>query len=70
MLTDARIDEAVVSLKEKLETDSLEGKTFLDVGSGSGPLVWRRETQLRFTLRFDPQSVACTNELRRGLSRR
>jgi 2-polyprenyl-6-hydroxyphenyl methylase/3-demethylubiquinone-9 3-methyltransferase len=36
VLDDRRIDEAVVSLKEKLETDSLAGKTFLDIGSGSG----------------------------------
>src|ERR1044072_2475515 len=36
VLDDKRIGEAVASLKEKLEVDSLEGKTFLDIGSGSG----------------------------------
>jgi len=33
---DERIQRAEQSLKEMLEVDSLEGKTFLDIGSGSG----------------------------------
>ncbi|HEU5130531.1 MAG TPA: 50S ribosomal protein L11 methyltransferase, partial [Pyrinomonadaceae bacterium] len=31
-----RIQQAEQSLKDMLEVDSLEGKTFLDIGSGSG----------------------------------
>ena len=31
-----RIQKAEASLKEMLEVDSLAGKTFLDIGSGSG----------------------------------
>src|SRR5215510_15029085 len=67
VLTDARIAEAVGSLKEKLETDSLEGKTFLDVGSGSGlfSLAARKLGARVHSFDFDPQSVACTSELRR-----
>jgi 2-polyprenyl-3-methyl-5-hydroxy-6-metoxy-1,4-benzoquinol methylase len=67
VLTDDRIAEAIVSLKEKLETNSLEGKTFLDVGSGSGlfSLAARRLGAKVHSFDFDPQSVACTSELRR-----
>jgi 2-polyprenyl-6-hydroxyphenyl methylase/3-demethylubiquinone-9 3-methyltransferase len=51
-----------------LGVDSLEGRRFLDVGSGSGlfSLAARRlgaEQVLSFD--FDPQSVACTSDLRR-----
>lgn len=67
VLDERRIDEAVVSLKEKLETDSLAGKTFLDIGSGSGlfSLAARKLGARVHSLDFDPQSVACTTELRR-----
>ena len=36
VLDDERIDTAVKSLKSMLEVETLEGKTFLDIGSGSG----------------------------------
>jgi 2-polyprenyl-6-hydroxyphenyl methylase/3-demethylubiquinone-9 3-methyltransferase len=67
VLDERRIDEAVVSLKEKLETDSLAGKTFLDIGSGSGlfSLAARKLGARVHSFDFDPQSVACTTELRR-----
>lgn len=35
-LNEDRIKEAEASLKEMLELDDLTGKTFLDIGSGSG----------------------------------
>jgi len=62
-----RIREAERSLKQMLETDSLEGKTFLDVGSGSGlfSLAARRLGATVHSFDYDPQSVACTAELKR-----
>ncbi len=48
--------------------DSLEGRSFLDVGSGSGlfSLAAMRLGAARVhSLDYDPQSVACTEELRR-----
>ena len=67
VLDERRINEAVVSLKDKLEVDSLEGKTFLDIGSGSGlfSLAARKLGASVHSFDFDPQSVACAAELRR-----
>ena len=50
-----------------LETEVLTGKTFLDIGSGSGlfSLAARRLGARVHSLDFDPRSVACTAELRR-----
>src|SRR6476469_3794504 len=64
---DERIQQAEKSLKEMLEVDSLEGKTFIDVGSGSGlfSLAARRLGARVHSFDFDPNSVACTTELRR-----
>lgn len=66
-LDDVRIQEAERSLKQMLEIDSLTGKTFLDVGSGSGlfSLAARRLGARVHSFDFDPKSVACTAELRR-----
>src|SRR4030095_3933786 len=36
LLNDQRIAEAQSSLKQMLDCESLEGKRFLDIGSGSG----------------------------------
>ena len=36
VLDENRINEAVISLKNMLGVDSLAGKSFLDIGSGSG----------------------------------
>src|SRR6185503_10418524 len=68
VLDDKQIDEAVASLKDKLEVDSLEGKTFLDIGSGSGlfSLAARRLGARVHSFDFDPKSVACTRELRKN----
>lgn len=66
-LSDDRIHEAEKSLKAMLEVTSLEGKTFVDVGSGSGlfSLAARRLGARVHSFDYDPQSVACTGELKR-----
>jgi 2-polyprenyl-6-hydroxyphenyl methylase/3-demethylubiquinone-9 3-methyltransferase len=66
-LDDQRIQVAEDSLKTLLRTSDLSGKRFLDVGSGSGlfSLAARRLGATVHSLDYDPQSVACTNELRR-----
>ena len=67
LLTDQRIATAESSLREMLEVDSLAGMSFLDIGSGSGlfSLAARRLGARVHSFDFDPQSVACTAELRR-----
>lgn len=66
-LDDARIAQAEQSLKEMLRVESLEGQRFLDAGSGSGlfSLAAKRLGANVVSFDFDPQSVACTAELRR-----
>lgn len=66
-LTDERIAIAERSLADFLELPRLDGMTFLDVGSGSGlfSLVARRLGATVTSFDYDPQSVACTTELRR-----
>jgi len=65
-LTDDKIDSAVCSLKENLKLDSLQGKRFLDAGSGSGlfSLAARRLGATVHSFDYDPQSVACTRQLK------
>jgi 2-polyprenyl-6-hydroxyphenyl methylase/3-demethylubiquinone-9 3-methyltransferase len=67
VLNDNRIEEAKSSLKRMLNVDMLEGKTFLDVGSGSGlfSLAARMLGAKVYSFDYDPQSVACTTELKR-----
>ncbi len=67
VLNDDRIEEAKSSLKRMLGVDTLEGKTFLDVGSGSGlfSLAARMLGAKVYSFDYDPQSVACTTELKR-----
>jgi len=68
VLNDERIAEAEKSLRAMLETESLSGKSFLDVGSGSGlfSLAAMRLGAARVhSFDYDPQSVACTRELKR-----
>jgi 2-polyprenyl-6-hydroxyphenyl methylase/3-demethylubiquinone-9 3-methyltransferase len=63
-----RVDEAERSLRVMLGVESLAGKTFLDVGSGSGlfSLAARRMGAERVhSFDFDPSSAACARELRR-----
>jgi 2-polyprenyl-6-hydroxyphenyl methylase/3-demethylubiquinone-9 3-methyltransferase len=65
-LNEERIAEAERSLCEMLQTDSLQGKSFLDAGSGSGlfSLAARRLGARVHSFDFDPQSVACTRRLK------
>ena len=68
-----RIDEAVRGLQYSVQLTSLEGLTFLDVGSGSGlsSLAAIRLGATRVhSFDFDPTSVACTRELKRRLEAR
>lgn len=70
VLDEIRIQEAEASLRLMLEVVDLSGKTFLDIGSGSGlfSLAARRLGAEVHSFDFDPQSVACTAELRRRFS--
>ena len=67
VLNDDRISIAEKSLKQMLGVDDLHGKTFLDAGSGSGlfSLAARRLGARVHSFDYDPQSVACTAELKR-----
>jgi SAM-dependent methyltransferase len=66
-LDDAKIEEAVRSLKDMLGMNDLEGLSFLDIGSGSGlfSLAARKLGARVYSFDYDPHSVACTRELRR-----
>jgi 2-polyprenyl-3-methyl-5-hydroxy-6-metoxy-1,4-benzoquinol methylase len=66
VLDDERIATAENSLRAMLEVDSLAGKTFLDIGSGSGlfSLAARRLGAKVHSFDFDSSSFACTQELR------
>ena len=65
-LTEAKIVSAQESLMLMLQVESLEGKSFVDVGSGSGlfSLAARRLGALVVSFDYDPESVLCTNQLR------
>jgi 2-polyprenyl-6-hydroxyphenyl methylase/3-demethylubiquinone-9 3-methyltransferase len=65
-LTVPRIRLAEKSLKEALNTERLDGLTFLDIGSGSGlfSLTARRLGATVTSFDFDPDSVRCTESLR------
>jgi len=67
VLNEERIIEAEKSLKHMLELTDLTSKSFLDIGSGSGlfSLAARRLGARVYSFDYDPQSVACTNELKR-----
>ena len=66
LLNDERIEQAERSLCAMLEVGNLEGRTFLDIGSGSGlfSLVARRLGASVFSFDYDSNSVACTRELK------
>src|SRR5207244_11013595 len=59
--------QAEDSLREMLGVSDLPGKSFLDIGSGSGlfSLAARRLGATVHAFDYDPQSVACTRELKR-----
>ncbi|MEY2423065.1 MAG: hypothetical protein QOI95_3132 [Acidimicrobiaceae bacterium] len=62
-----RIEAAERSLLSMLHRSTLDGTSFLDVGSGSGlfSLAARRLGARVHSFDYDPESVACTSELRR-----
>jgi len=66
-LDESRIQQAEDSLRNMLGVNDLSSKHFLDVGSGSGifSLAARRLGARVHSFDFDPQSVACTAELKR-----
>jgi len=68
VLNDERIMEAESSLRNMLQVEDLRGKSFIDIGSGSGlfSLAAMRLGAARVhSFDYDPNSVACTQELRR-----
>jgi 2-polyprenyl-3-methyl-5-hydroxy-6-metoxy-1,4-benzoquinol methylase len=67
VLSEERIADAERSLCEFLGTGELTGKTFVDVGSGSGlfSLAARRLGAEIHSFDYDIESVACTRELKR-----
>lgn len=66
-LDEERVGKAIDSLCSMLSSDSLSGKTFLDIGSGSGlfSLAASRLGANVVSIDYDAESVACTAELRR-----
>jgi 2-polyprenyl-6-hydroxyphenyl methylase/3-demethylubiquinone-9 3-methyltransferase len=66
VLDERRIQRAEKSLLDMLRLSSLQGKTFLDIGSGSGlfSLAARRLGAKVHSFDYDPQSVACTRHLK------
>lgn len=54
------------SLRARLRTRQLSGRSFLDVGSGSGlfSLAARRLGATVYSFDYDAQSVACTQQLK------
>src|SRR5216684_8912661 len=66
VLDDPRIARARESLKQMLEVEHLEGKGFLDIGSGSGlfSLAARQLGARVHSFDFDEESVLCTIRLR------
>src|ERR1035438_9421685 len=67
LLDESRVLQAEDSLRRMLEVSDLRGKTFIDIGCGSGlfSLAARRLGARVQCFDYDPQSVACAQELRR-----
>jgi 2-polyprenyl-3-methyl-5-hydroxy-6-metoxy-1,4-benzoquinol methylase len=65
-LTEERIYHAERSLRGMLDCEDLSGRSFLDIGSGSGlfSLAARRLGARVVSFDFDPLSVGCTESLR------
>ena len=62
-----RIAQAEVSLRNLLGIDDLNGKSFFDIGSGSGlfSLAAHRLGARVVSIDYDAESVACTEEIKR-----
>ncbi|MEQ8693247.1 MAG: class I SAM-dependent methyltransferase, partial [Pseudomonadales bacterium] len=69
-LDEVRIGRAEATVKDMLGVTNLHGKTFLDIGSGSGlfSLVAARMGAAVRSFDYDPQSVSCTKEVKRRYS--
>lgn len=67
VVNEERILEAEKSLKKALSIENLKERTFLDVGCGSGlfSLAASRLGAKVYSFDYDPNSVACTKELKR-----
>ena len=67
VVDEPRVTRARESLCTMLETENLEGRSFLDIGSGSGlfSLAAKQLGARVHSFDYDPASVACTKELRR-----
>src|ERR1700722_16009271 len=67
LLNQDRIDSAEKSLKQMLGMENLEGRSFVDIGSGSGlfSLAARNLGARVHSFDYDPYSVASTTELKR-----
>ena len=65
-LNQQRIEHARKTLRDLLEVEDLKEKRFLDAGSGSGlfSLAARSLGASVHSFDFDPQSVACTQEIK------
>jgi 2-polyprenyl-3-methyl-5-hydroxy-6-metoxy-1,4-benzoquinol methylase len=70
VVNERHIGQAEESLKRMLDVETLAGQRFLDIGSGSGlfSLGARRLGAVVYSFDFDPDSVACTMELKRRYS--
>jgi 2-polyprenyl-3-methyl-5-hydroxy-6-metoxy-1,4-benzoquinol methylase len=67
-LNEKRIEEAETSLKLMLELNDLQGRSFLDIGCGSGLFslaASRLGANPIHSFDYDTQSVACCEELKR-----
>lgn len=67
-LREERIAEAETSLRIMLGFDDLKGKSFLDIGCGSGLFslaAMRLGARRAHSFDYDPNSVACAAELKR-----
>lgn len=67
VLDESRIRQAEISLRDMLDVQDLTGRSFLDIGSGSGlfSLAARRLGARVHSFDYDPQSVACALEIKR-----
>jgi len=66
LVDEARVEYAVAALRDALQVDSLNGKTFLDIGSGSGlsSLAALRLGAVVTSFDYDADCVRCTNTVR------
>src|SRR2546427_11173984 len=67
VLDEGRIQAAEVSLREMLQVPDLSGKSFVDVGSGSGLFslaAIRMRAKRVHSFDYHPQSVACPRHLK------